>query len=49
MFSFLSGLIEARDKWLQQSKTVVNIAPYLNQDLNTTLISNSTIQHITNK
>jgi len=48
MFSFLSSLIEARDKWLQ-SKTVVNTAPYLNPDLNTTLISNSTIQPIINK
>ena len=34
MFSFLSSLTEARDKWLQQN-TVVNTAPYLNPDLNT--------------
>jgi hypothetical protein len=41
MFSFLSGLIESRDKWLQQSNTVVNTAPYLKPDLSTKLISNT--------
>jgi hypothetical protein len=41
MFSFLSSLTEARDKWLQQSNTVVNTALYLNPDLNTNLISNT--------
>jgi hypothetical protein len=44
MFSFLSSLIEARDKWLQ-SNTVVNTALYLNTDLNT----NTAIQPIINK
>lgn len=39
MFSFLSSLTEARDRWLQNSKTVVNTAPYLNPDLNTKLVS----------
>ena len=34
MFSFLSSLTEARDKWLQTSNTVVNTAPYLNPNLN---------------
>ena len=48
MFSFLSSLIEARDKWLQ-SNTVVNTALYLNTDLNTNLISNTAIQPIINK
>jgi hypothetical protein len=43
MFSFLNGLIESRDKWLQQSNTVVNIAPYLHPDLSAKLISNTTI------
>jgi hypothetical protein len=38
MFSFLSSLTEARYKWLQ-SKTVVNTAPYLNQNLSTKIIS----------
>jgi hypothetical protein len=41
MFSFLSSLTEARDKWLQQSNTVPNAAPYLNPDLNTKLILNT--------
>jgi hypothetical protein len=41
MFSFLSSLTEARDKWLQQSNTVVNTAPYLNPDLNSKLIPNA--------
>ena len=49
MFSFLSNLTEARDKWLQQSNTVPNAAPYLNADLNTNLISNMTIKAIPNK
>ena len=40
MFSFLSSLTEARDRWLQQSNTVPNTAPYLNPDLNSKLISN---------
>jgi hypothetical protein len=48
MFSFISSLIEARDKWLQ-TNTVVNTAPYLNPDLNTNLISNTVIQPIINK
>lgn len=50
MFSFLSSLTEARDKWLQQSNTVVNTAPYLNPylnpDLNTNLISNQKVESI---
>jgi hypothetical protein len=41
MFSFLNCLTEARDRWLQESNTVVNTAPYLNPDLNTKLISNT--------
>ena len=48
MFSFLSSLTEARDKWLQIN-TVVNTAPYLNPDLRTNLISNTTIISIPNK
>jgi hypothetical protein len=48
MFSFLSSLTEARDKWLQLN-TIVNTAPYLNPDLNTNLISNTAIQPIINK
>jgi hypothetical protein len=49
MFSFLSSLTEARDKWLQQSNKVVNTAPYLNTNLSTKLISNTIINPITNK
>jgi|LakMenEpi03Aug12_release.lakeMendotaPanAssembly.Ray.scaffolds.fasta_scaffold6173393_1 hypothetical protein len=49
MFYFLSGLIESRDKWLQQSNTVVNTAPYLNPDLRTKLVSNPVINPISNK
>ena len=48
MFSFLSSLTEARDKWLQ-TNTVVNTATYLNPDLNTKLISNNAIKPIINK
>ena len=48
MFSFLSSLTEARDKWLQIN-TVVNTAPYLNSDLTTKLVSNTTINPIPNK
>jgi hypothetical protein len=44
MFSFLSSLIESRDKWLQQKNTIVNTAPYLNPDLNVKLISNTAIK-----
>jgi hypothetical protein len=49
MFYFLSSLTEARDKWLQQSNTVVNTGPYLNTDLNTKLVSSIVIQPIPNK
>ena len=38
MFSFLSSLTEARDKWLQ-TNTAVNTAPYLNPNPNPNLIS----------
>ena len=49
MFSFLSSLTEARDKWLQSPNKVVNTAAYLNPDLRTNLISNTTIKSIPNK
>ena len=49
MFSFLSSLTEARDKWLQQPNKVVNTAPYLNPDLNSNTISNQRVEPISNK
>ena len=46
MFSFLSSLTEARDRWLQAPNTIPNTAPYLNPDLNTKLISISNTNQV---
>ena len=48
MFSFLSSLTEARERWLQQPNKVVNTAPYLNSDLRTKLVSNLVINPVIN-
>jgi hypothetical protein len=46
MFSFLSSLTEARDRWLHTPNTIPNTAPYLNPDLNTKLISISNTNQV---